>query len=46
MLYPFLREAVANLTGRGRFGPVWLNPFNFMLLAQEVANEGTAKTDT
>lgn len=28
LLYPFLREAVANLTGRGRFGPVWLAPFN------------------
>jgi preprotein translocase subunit SecB len=28
MLYPFVREAVANITGRGRFGPVWLNPFN------------------
>jgi preprotein translocase subunit SecB len=28
LLYPFVREAVANLTGRGRFGPVWLNPFN------------------
>jgi preprotein translocase subunit SecB len=28
LLFPFVREAVANLTGRGRFGPVWLNPFN------------------
>lgn len=28
LLYPFLREAVANLTQRGRFGPVWLSPFN------------------
>ena len=28
LLYPFVREAVANLTGRGRFGPVWLSPFN------------------
>jgi len=28
LLYPFVREVVANLTGRGRFGPVWLNPFN------------------
>ena len=28
MLFPFIREAVASLTGRGRFGPVWLNPFN------------------
>lgn len=28
LLYPFVREAVANLTTRGRFGPVWLAPFN------------------
>jgi len=28
MLFPFLREAVANLTSRGRFGPIWLHPFN------------------
>jgi preprotein translocase subunit SecB len=27
-LVPFIREAVANLTIRGRFGPVWLNPMN------------------
>lgn len=27
-MYPFVREAFASLTGRGRFGPVWLNPFN------------------
>lgn len=30
LLYPFAREVVANVTGRGRFGPVWLHPFNFM----------------
>ncbi len=28
MLYPFIREAVAALTWRGRFGPLWLAPFN------------------
>ena len=28
LLYPFLREAMASLTMRGRFGPVWLNPIN------------------
>ncbi len=33
-LYPFLREVVANLTMRGRFGPVWLKPFNFQALAK------------
>jgi preprotein translocase subunit SecB len=33
-LYPFLREAVANVTARGRFGPLWLKPFNFVALGQ------------
>lgn len=28
MLYPFLRELIANLTWRGRFGPLWLTPLN------------------
>lgn len=27
-LFPFVREVVANLTSRGRFGPIWLHPFN------------------
>ena len=29
MLYPFVREVVANLTAKGRFGPTWLAPVNF-----------------
>jgi preprotein translocase subunit SecB len=28
MLLPFIREAVANLTSRGRFGPSWMQPVN------------------
>jgi preprotein translocase subunit SecB len=28
-VYPFVREAVANLTMKGRFGSLWLKPFNF-----------------
>ena len=28
LLLPFARELVANLTSRGRFGPVWLQPIN------------------
>lgn len=28
-LYPFIREAIANITSRGRFGPIYLKPFNF-----------------
>jgi preprotein translocase subunit SecB len=30
-LFPFVREAVANITMRGRFGPVWLKPFSAQL---------------
>lgn len=42
MLYPFLREVVANLTLRGRFGPVWLKPINTKL-SQTVAREGATQ---
>ena len=28
--FPFLREAIANITMRGRFGPLWLKPYNFV----------------
>lgn len=27
--FPYCRELVSNLTARGRFGIVWLNPMNF-----------------
>jgi preprotein translocase subunit SecB len=29
LAFPYCRELVSNLTARGRFGPVWLNPVNF-----------------
>lgn len=28
LLFPFVRETLANLTMRGRFGPLWIKPFN------------------
>ena len=34
-LFPFLREALASLTGRGRFGPVWLKPLNLKLMTKD-----------
>lgn len=34
LLYPFLRETVANMTGRGRFGPVWLDPVNVLAVME------------
>lgn len=35
LLYPFLREAVASITLRGRFGPNWLKPFNWKAVLPE-----------
>jgi len=37
LLFPFVREAVGNLTMRGRFGPVWLNPINTKLISDQLA---------
>lgn len=36
MMYPFLREFIANLTTRGRFGPLWIRPINFKKIAEEM----------
>jgi preprotein translocase subunit SecB len=30
LVFPFLRETLANLTSRGRFGPVWIKPINLV----------------
>ncbi|CAN5139738.1 hypothetical protein BH09GEM1_BH09GEM1_19610 [soil metagenome] len=48
ILFPFVREALANLTIRGRFGPVWLNPISVRAVAarridQVVVAEPTGK---
>ncbi len=45
-LYPFLREAVANLTSRGRFGPIWLHPFNVRAQLGEAELQVTASGGT
>jgi preprotein translocase subunit SecB len=34
-LYPFVREAIANLTARGRFGPVYIKPINLRAVIAE-----------
>jgi preprotein translocase subunit SecB len=45
MVMPFLREAVANLTGRGRFGPLWLKPINLLApTKQEAGSQGEEST--
>ena len=33
LLYPFARQVVADITGRGRFGSVWLSPINLAMAA-------------
>jgi preprotein translocase subunit SecB len=39
LLYPFVRQLVADLTWRGRFGPVWLNPLNVAAIQLTAASE-------
>jgi preprotein translocase subunit SecB len=55
LLFPFVRETVANLTGRGRFGSVLLDPVNILAMAakpgaqsdsDEVRGISTARTVT
>ncbi len=43
MLFPFVRELVANLTSRGRFGPVWLHPINLVAGARTNSAPGADK---
>ena len=42
MLFPFIREAVGNLTMRGRFGPVWLKPINIHLALKKAEESARA----
>lgn len=39
LLTPFVREVIANVTSRGRFGPIWLKPMNLLALANESENK-------
>ncbi len=40
--FPFLREAVANITMKGRFGAVWLKPMNFTAVLQQPSPDSAA----
>lgn len=42
LVYPFVREAFANLTLRGRFGPVWLNLINPRPIAEGLRAQAEA----
>lgn len=41
MMFPFLREFIANLTMRGRSGPVWLKPVNLRALQSQAKEEAS-----
>lgn len=41
MALPFVRELIANMTGRGRFGTTWVNPTNFSNLFPKPQNAET-----
>ena len=42
LLVPFVREVIANLTMRGRFGPVWVNPVNLSAVLLAAAQHQVA----
>ena len=42
LLFPYVRETVSNLTARGRFGPIWLHPFNVRAAVAEGEAEAGA----
>jgi len=46
MAFPFVRECVANLTSRGRFGPSWLAPTDFNQIALPVTSAAQAQTES
>lgn len=45
LLIPFLREHVAAITGRGRFGPVWLHPMNILAIAQRFTDASRSEAE-
>lgn len=38
-LYPFAREVVASISARGRHGPAYRKPFNFLAATKKSADE-------
>lgn len=44
VLYPFLREVIANLTSRGRFGPVWIHPIDARSAVKAVTERMVERT--
>jgi len=46
ILFPFAREAVANLVIKGGFQPLWLSPINFDALYAQQKQKQQPSTDT
>lgn len=46
LLYPFAREAVADLIGKGGFPPVYLSPINFDALYAQKLHDMQAQVET
>lgn len=45
-LYPFIRETLASMTGKGRFGALWLPPFNFSETTENLRKEQVVTNET
>lgn len=45
LLFPFIRETLANLSMRGRFGPIWLKPFNVRIAIQQLTRDSENRKD-
>ncbi len=43
ILFPFVRETIANMTMRGRFGPMWIKPINVQAMIESSPNTVEAK---
>lgn len=44
-LYPFIREVVASLSSKGRFGTLWLPPMNFATISEKILKERAEKAE-
>lgn len=39
IMFPFVREAIGNLTSRGAYGPLWLPPINVVAMLEQSRQE-------
>lgn len=43
IIFPFVREAIGNLTSRGAYGPLWLPPINVVAMLEQSGQEAAAE---